>query len=97
MNDLAEQFGGIDIYLFDQPLRGRIPLGTRVIDAGCGGGRNLVYFLRNGYEVFGVDRSAEAISQVRGLAASINPALPAENFIIAAVEKTLSLPTTSAP
>jgi SAM-dependent methyltransferase len=85
--DLVEQFGGIDIYLFDQLLRGRIPSGTRLLDAGCGGGRNLVYFLRNGYEVFGVDHSAEAISQVRGLAASINPALPAENFAVAAVEE----------
>jgi tellurite methyltransferase len=56
MNDLVELFGGIDIYLFDQLLKGRIPSGTRVLDAGCGAGRNLVYFLRSGYEVFGVPR-----------------------------------------
>ena len=55
MADLLEQFGQIDIYLFDQLLRGRIALGMRVLDAGCGAGRNLVYFLREGYEVFGVD------------------------------------------
>ena len=86
MTDLVEQFGGIDIYLFDQLLRGRLPHGTRILDAGCGGGRNLVYFLRTGYEVFGVDRSAEAISRVRGLAA-LNPMLPADNFVVAAVEE----------
>ena len=41
MNDLQEQFGEIDIYVFDQLLRGRIAPGMRIIDAGCGGGRNL--------------------------------------------------------
>ena len=55
MTELVEQFGAIDIYLFDQILRGRIGRGMRVLDAGCGAGRNLVYFLREGYEVFGVD------------------------------------------
>ena len=48
MPDLQEQFGQIDIYLFDQLLRGRIRPGMRVLDAGCGSGRNLVYFLREG-------------------------------------------------
>jgi tellurite methyltransferase len=52
---LQEQFGNIDIYLFDQILRGRIAPGMRIFDAGCGGGRNLVYLLREGYEVYGVD------------------------------------------
>ena len=52
---LQELFGSIDIYLFDQLLKGRLVPGMRVLDAGCGSGRNLVYFLRNGFEVFGVD------------------------------------------
>ncbi len=85
--DIKKQFGEIDIYLFDQLLKGRLPPGTRILDAGCGGGRNLVYFLRAGYEIFGVDHSAEAISHARRLAASLNPALPAENFLVAAVEQ----------
>ena len=85
--DPKEQFGDIDIYLFDQLLKGRLPPGTRILDAGCGGGRNLVYFLRAGYEVFGVDRNAEAISHARRLAAALNPSLPARNFIASAVEE----------
>ena len=68
---LAEQFGNIDIYVFDQLLRGRIASGMRVFDAGCGGGRNLVYLLRNGYDICGNDIDANAIAQVRGLAASL--------------------------
>jgi tellurite methyltransferase len=70
---LQEQFGNIDIYVFDQLLRGRIAPGMRVCDAGCGGGRNLVYLLRNGYAVAGNDADANAIAQVRALAAALAP------------------------
>ena len=56
-SSLREQFGDIDIYLFDQLLRGRIRPGMRILDAGCGGGRNLVYFRREGYDVWAVDAS----------------------------------------
>jgi len=69
--DLHCEFGGIDIYLFDQLQRGRIAPGMRVFDAGCGGGRNLVYLLRNGYDVCGNDADPAAIAQVRALAASL--------------------------
>ena len=55
MRDLQAEFGQIDIYLFDQLLRGRITPGMRILDAGCGGGRNIVYLLNQGYEVFGAD------------------------------------------
>jgi tellurite methyltransferase len=86
MLSIQEQFGAIDIYLFDQILRGRITTGMRIVDAGCGAGRNLVYFLRNGYEVFGADSDPGAIAQVRGMAAALAPSLPAGNFHIEAVE-----------
>jgi len=77
---LQEQFGPIDIYLFDQLLRGRITPGMRILDAGCGSGRNLVYLLRSGYEVFGADSNRNAVEETRRLAASLAPALPGDNF-----------------
>lgn len=80
MADLESLFGPIDIYLFDQLLKGRIPPGARVLDAGCGSGRNLLYLLREGYEVFGADADPEAIAAVRGQARDLAPHLPAENF-----------------
>ena len=80
MPSLREQFGEIDIYLFDQLLRGRITPGMKVFDAGCGFGRNLHYLLAAGYEVFGVDADPQAIAATRRLAASLAPALPANNF-----------------
>jgi SAM-dependent methyltransferase len=83
---LQEQFGQIDIYLFDQILRGRIVPGMRVLDAGCGSGRNLVYLLRAGYEVYGVDADARAVESVRSLARTLAPALPASNFRLETVE-----------
>lgn len=81
--DLCEQLGDIDIYLFDQLLKRRLVAGMSLLDAGCGGGRNLVWFLRNGYEVFAVDESPEAVEQVRRLAAALAPHLPAESFEVA--------------
>ena len=80
MTDLAVQFGQIDIYLFDQLLRGRIRPPMRVLDAGCGYGRNLVYFLGAGYDVLAVDSDPRAIHVVRALAAELAPALPPANF-----------------
>lgn len=80
MTDLHEQFGDIDIYLFDQLLRGRIAAGARVLDAGCGRGRNLTYLLQAGFEVFAADREAEAIEVVRHVAATLARQLPATNF-----------------
>ena len=84
--DLQEWFGGIDIYLFDQLLKGRIVPGMRVLDAGCGSGRNLVYFLKSGYEVFAVDESDQAIDRLHQLAAKLAPHLPQENFKAGPVE-----------
>jgi SAM-dependent methyltransferase len=83
--DLREQLGDIDIYLLDQLLKGRLTPRDSVLDAGCGGGRNLVYLLRSGYPVFGVDENPRAVSQVRELAAQLAPDLPAENFQVASL------------
>jgi tellurite methyltransferase len=86
MPTLQEQFGQIDIYLFDQLLKGRISPGMRILDAGCGSGRNLVYFLREGYEVYAADSDAQSVESVRSLARQFAPGLPASNFRVEAVE-----------
>jgi tellurite methyltransferase len=80
MLDLDALFGQIDIYLFDQILRGRVAPGMRVFDAGCGGGRNLVFLLQQGYDVCAVDPDPGAIRSVRALAARLAPRLPESNF-----------------
>jgi len=86
MPTLQEQFGQIDIYLFDQLLKGRITPGMRIVDAGCGSGRNLIYLLREGYEVYGADMDAQAIESIRSFAKKFSPALLSTNFRVESVE-----------
>jgi 2-polyprenyl-3-methyl-5-hydroxy-6-metoxy-1,4-benzoquinol methylase len=79
---LQEQFGAIDIYLFDQLLRGNIHPGMRILDAGCGSGRNLVYLHREGYEIFASDQNPAAIEQTR----TQLPTLPADHLRVESIE-----------
>src|SRR3954463_11441387 len=78
--ELRREFGEIDIYLFDQLLRGRFDRRRRVLDAGCGAGRNLPYFLRRGFDVWAVDADASAIRSVRRVVVSLNPASPPDQI-----------------
>ena len=84
---VQEQFGQIDIYVFDQILRGNIAAGMRVLDAGCGYGRNLVHLLREGCEVFALDEDADGIQHVRLLSESLQTGLPADNFQVGSIER----------
>src|SRR5438477_4836549 len=86
MRDLSATFGAIDIYLFDQILRKRIVPGMRVFDAGCGQGRNLVFFLNEDYDVSAVDPDPGAVEAVRSLAGRLAPRIPASSFRAEAVE-----------
>src|SRR6185295_14095296 len=85
--DLETEFGAIDIYLFDQLLRGRIRPGDRVFDAGCGVGRNLVHLLRAGYDVSAVDADPDVIREVRAMAAALAPHLDPERFRAEPIEQ----------
>ena len=84
---LQEQFGQIDIYVFDQILRGNIAAPMCVLGAGCGYGRNLVHLLREGCQVFALDADPAAIDHVRQLSASLGAGLPAENFQVGSIEQ----------
>ena len=86
MTELSSTFGQIDIYLFDQLLRGRIVPGMRVFEAGCGYGRNLAYFLRAGYDVAAVDANPDAVRAVRALAEKLAPGTAAASFRAEAIE-----------
>jgi tellurite methyltransferase len=86
-DDLRREFGDIDIYLFDQLLRGRITEGMRILDAGCGRGRNLVYFLQRGFDVSATDADSNAVAMARSLAARLSPALGGDRFRVEPIEE----------
>lgn len=92
--NLPETFGHIDIYLFDQLLKGRISAADRVLDAGCGSGRNLLYLMKMGCRVSAVDANPVAVAGVAELAVELGTGLPAENFRVEPVEA-LSFPNAS--
>ncbi len=87
MQNAYELFGDIDIYLFDQILKNRFHDKMRVLDAGSGGGRNLYFFLRNGFDVFGIDQNLEAIEHNKLLAKMLAPNLSSNNFQLSDIEK----------
>ena len=84
---LEAEFGQIDIYWFDQILRGRVGPRDTVMDAGCGFGRNLLYPMRQGWPVCGIDQDADAVAEVRRLARDLAPTLPADSFRAEPIER----------
>lgn len=84
--ELQERFGAIDIYLFDQLLRGHVSRGMRILDAGCGSGRNIEYLLREGFDVHAVDAHPDAVAAVRRLASDLAPQLASDHFRVEPVE-----------
>lgn len=85
MENVAEWFGGLDIYVFDQVVRGGIRPGDRIVDAGCGGGRNARYFLKAGYEIYGVDADEGAVEAARRMAGEAAPGRE-RNFSVGKIE-----------
>ena len=86
--DVLGALGQTDIYLIDQLMRGRITADDVVLDAGCGSGRNLRYFLQHGFDVYASDADADAMSEVRRLAAELAPRLPSDHFRVEPLEDT---------
>ncbi len=80
--DCNNSFGNIDIYLLDQLLKGRFEGKTKILDAGCGEGRNLKYFVDNSFEVYANDVNPLAIKMARMSYKSVPP----ENFIEGSIE-----------
>lgn len=71
IKSLNQLLGNIDIYLLDQILKGRFSKEMNILDAGCGEGRNTIYFLNEGYKIFGVDSNPIAIQMARIYAQTI--------------------------
>lgn len=82
MHHLSSLLGNTDIYLLDQMMKGRYTPPESILDAGAGGGRNLHWFVRQGFQVFGTDRNSEAVGALK----DTYPELSADRFLVAPVE-----------
>ena len=83
---LNKLLGNIDIYLLDQILKNRFNKSMRILDAGCGEGRNLIYFLNQGYNVYGLDNNPDAIRMLQFVSRSVAPNFPQTQFMTADLE-----------
>ncbi|WPR74946.1 class I SAM-dependent methyltransferase [Algoriphagus sp. NG3] len=84
--ELNRLLGNIDIYLLDQILKGRFSPDMKILDAGCGEGRNAQYFINAGYQVFGIDQQDLAIQYLRYAARSLNPTYDIHRFQLGRME-----------
>ncbi|NUQ25561.1 MAG: class I SAM-dependent methyltransferase [Saprospiraceae bacterium] len=82
MSALSSLLGQTDIYLLDQIMKGRYAPSELILDAGAGAGRNLHWFVQQGFRVFGADRYPAAVEALR----RNYPGIPDDNFLVAPVE-----------
>ena len=80
IEELNRLLGNVDNYLLDQLLKGRFTKEMKILDVGCGEGRNAVYFLQKNYSIFGIDPNEVAIQYCRILAKTINPETDIHRF-----------------
>lgn len=81
-NSISALLGRTDIYLIDQIMKGRYVQGDKILDAGCGGGRNMHWFVQNNFDTHGIDSSEAAIINLR----NEYPSLPAKNLQVSLIE-----------
>jgi SAM-dependent methyltransferase len=82
-DQLFNLIGQTDIYLLDQIMKGRYQSDEKILDAGCGSGRNMKWFLQNDFDVYGIDTSEAAIMNLKKL----NANFAYDHLLIAALEK----------
>jgi len=80
IDELNRLLGNVDNYLLDQLLKGKFTKDMKILDLGCGEGRNAVYFLQKNYSIFGIDPNEVAIQYCRYLAQSIDPETDIHRF-----------------
>lgn len=80
---LDQLVGSTDIYLLDQILKGRYRKNEVLLDAGCGNGRNLHWFLLHDIQCFGVDNNPEALVELK----KFYPSLPPVNIVQADLQE----------
>ena len=58
-------FGDIDMDLLDMILKGHFEGQNKILEIGCGGGRNLIHFLQSGFDIYTIDKDPSAVQMAR--------------------------------
>ncbi len=82
-SSIQELVGNTDIYLLDQIMKGRYKPTDKILDAGCGRGKNLFWFLKNEIDIYGIDKDATPINFLK----SLHPDFKAERFKVAETDQ----------
>ncbi len=77
---LNELLQNIDIYLLDQILKGRIFSNMKILDAGCGTGRNSACLINEKFDLTGIDSDKQKINRLQ-------EKFPENNFFVSDVKK----------
>ena len=80
---MIKEIGNMDVYLLDQLMKGRITSGMKILDAGSGVGRNSEYFIKNNFDIFGIDLQEEAIQNAKEQIILWNADFDWERFFVA--------------
>jgi len=67
-------------------MRGRIHSKMKLLDAGCGHGRNSEYFIRNNYDISGFDRKEESLNSLIANIPIWNPDYDFNKFQLGTIE-----------
>jgi len=80
---IQELIGNTDIYLLDQIMKGRYKPTDKILDAGCGGGKNQFWFLKNEIDIYGIDKDETPINYLK----SVHPDFKTERFQVAETDQ----------
>jgi ubiquinone/menaquinone biosynthesis C-methylase UbiE len=83
VSELNKELGNIDLYLLDLILKGSVSSDMKILDAGCGEGRNLMYFINNGFDIHGVDTNPMAIKMLQMIAKGMDK----DRFVVSSIEE----------
>ncbi len=81
-NSIQTFLGQTDIYLIDQIIKERYHPAEKILDAGCGSGRNMHWFLQNGFLITGIDPDETVIHTLQ----KAYPNIAADHLLVSTIQ-----------